>query len=92
MIEWSEDKTGDYATAWNDAHSKKDSGWRLPSPQELMDAAQNKTPGFIDEKYYWTNDWKGDPSHAGAIQMYSGLYYFGMPCFNNCNYKLIKET
>jgi len=92
MIEWSENKKGDYATAWNDAHSKKESGWRLPSPEELMEAAENKTPGFINEEYYWTNDWKGDPSHAGAVKMYYGAYFIGMPTFQQCYYRLIKKV
>jgi hypothetical protein len=90
-LEWRENKNGDYATAWNDAHSLKDKGWRLPSPQELMDVAQIKFPGFIEDTYYWTNDWSGDPSHAGVVQMYAGAYFIGMPTFQKCNYRLVRE-
>jgi hypothetical protein len=90
-LEWGTEKTGDYYIAMNDAFNNKKDGWRLPSIQELQDAAQNKIPGFIDGKYYWSNDWHGDPTHAGAIQMYSGTYFFGMPLYNQCNYRLVKE-
>lgn len=90
MLQWSEDKIGSYDVAWNDADKNKKDGWRLPSVQELQEAAENKTPGFIDGKYYWSNDWKGDPTHAGAVQMYSGGYFFGMPFYNQLQYKLVK--
>jgi hypothetical protein len=91
-LEWGENRESfDYPTAWNDAHNLKDKGWRLPSPQELMDAASSKVPGFTDGKYYWTNDWNGDPSHAGAVEMYGGGYFIGMPLENRINYRLVKE-
>lgn len=90
-LEWGIDKIGDYATASNDAYQNKNDGWRLPSVEELQEAGINKVPGFIEEKYYWSNDWKGDPHHAGAVRMYWGEYFFGMPIYNQCNYRLVKE-
>jgi hypothetical protein len=92
-LQWSEDfKDATYDEAWNNAHSLKDKGWRLPSPQELMDAANSKIAGFTNDKYYWTNDWNGDPSHAGAVLMYAGAYFIGMPLFNRIYYRLVKEV
>lgn len=90
-LEWGKDKTGNYATAGNDAYDNKKDGWRLPSVEELQDAAEKKVSGFIEGRYYWSNDWKGDPTHAGAVEMYSGGYFFGMPFDNVCNYRLVKE-
>lgn len=90
-LEWGKDKVGNYATAANDAYDNRNDGWRLPSVEELQEAAEKKVSGFIEGKYYWSNDWKGDPTHAGAVQMYSGGYFFGMPFDNLCNYRLVKE-
>ena len=88
---WGPNKEGSFDIAWNDAYQSKKDGWRLPSVQELQDAAIYRFPGFIDGKYYWSNDWHGDPSHAGAVQMYSGAYFIGMPLYNQLQYKLVKE-
>ena len=90
-LEWGQDKIGSYDIAWNDMDKNKQNGWRLPSVQELQEAAENKIPGFTDGKYYWSNDWHGDPTHAGAVQMYSGAYFIGMPLYNQCNYRLVKN-
>ena len=92
QIEWIENKVGSYDVAWNEAHSLKDKGWRLPSPEELIDAAGKKTPGFTNDKYYWTNDWNSDPIHAGAVKMYYGAYFIGIPTFQQCNYRFIRIT
>lgn len=88
---WSENKEGDFATAWNEAYEKKKDGWRIPSIEELQSAAENKISGFSNDRYYWSNDWHGDPSHAGVVQMYSGAYFIGMPLYNVCNYRLVRD-
>lgn len=89
-LEWGKDKVGSYDIAWNDADQNKKDGWRLPSVEELQEAAEKKTPGFIDDKYYWSNDWNGDPTHAGSVQMYSGAYFLGTPCYSQIQYKLVR--
>lgn len=90
-LEWGKDKIGDYYIAMSDVADSKKDGWRLPSVQELQDAGSNKVIGFTDGKFYWSNDWHGDPTHAGAVQMYSGAYFIGMFLNNECNYRLVKE-
>jgi hypothetical protein len=90
-LEWTPNQIGDYATASNYAAINKKDGWRLPSVKELQTAGQDKIPGFIEEGYYWSDDWNGDPFRAGAVQMYWGGYFFGMQTYNKCNYRLVRE-